>query len=267
MWPGSYGEEPLRARVERRSYPRRIRDRAVARFRRRGQAGARHLPRPAGDQRRVRRHAVSGHPDPAAQARIAHRDAKLYDQNFHTIEFVPGTRLADLYPHPGFKAPDRPHRPLRGQQRASPGHHANWHRTSVVEARCPNDGVIEAIRYDTRAARSSRTWRQCSGIRNFTTGPIHRSAVRRPVAHRLPRRCAQRSTRHHLDMLTVIESRERPRHCRTAPKTRPSAVASAIPRRAPRSPLGRAAADRTPRGDSTLPRRTGARDSSDSLRS
>ena len=36
MWPGSYGEEPLRPAVERRSHPRRVRDRAAARFRRRG---------------------------------------------------------------------------------------------------------------------------------------------------------------------------------------------------------------------------------------
>ncbi|PIV72275.1 MAG: peptidase C26, partial [Rhodocyclales bacterium CG17_big_fil_post_rev_8_21_14_2_50_68_7] len=29
---------------------------------------------------------------------LAHRDATLYDRNFHSVEFVPGTRLARLYP-------------------------------------------------------------------------------------------------------------------------------------------------------------------------
>ena len=79
---------------------------------------------------------------------IEHRNAKLYDQNFHTIEFVPGTRLADLYPHPGFKAPDRPHPHFV----VNSVHHQGIRELAPffsVEARCPNDGVIEAIRYDT----------------------------------------------------------------------------------------------------------------------
>ncbi|NTV38126.1 MAG: gamma-glutamyl-gamma-aminobutyrate hydrolase family protein, partial [Anaerolineales bacterium] len=68
---------------------------------------------------------------------IEHRNARLYDQNFHTIEVVPGTRLAELYPHPGFKAPDRP----------SPHYVVNSvHHQGIkdlapyfeIEARCPN---------------------------------------------------------------------------------------------------------------------------------
>jgi hypothetical protein len=78
---------------------------------------------------------------------IEHRNARLYDQNFHTIEVVPGTRLAELYPHPGFQAPDRPlpHHVVNSV------HHQGLRDLApffAVEARCPNDGVIEAIRYD-----------------------------------------------------------------------------------------------------------------------
>jgi putative glutamine amidotransferase len=80
-------------------------------------------------------------------AAIEHRNRRLYDQNFHTVEVVPGTRLAELYPHPGFTAPDRP----LPHQVVNSVHHQSIKDLAPyfnVEARCPNDGVIEAIRYD-----------------------------------------------------------------------------------------------------------------------
>ena len=65
-----------------------------------------------------------------------HREAGRYDQHFHEIELVPGTRLAELYP---------------GVQRATANsiHHQGIKDLApdfVVEARCPEDGMIEAVR-------------------------------------------------------------------------------------------------------------------------
>lgn len=67
----------------------------------------------------------------------AHRDAGLYDQHFHPVEFVPGTRLAQLYP---------------GVTRVTTNsvHHQGINRLAadfVVEARCPDDQMIEAVRW------------------------------------------------------------------------------------------------------------------------
>jgi len=67
---------------------------------------------------------------------IAHREAALYDRHFHAVEFVAGSRLAQLYP---------------GVARAkvnSVHHQAIKDLASglVVEARCPDDGMIEAVR-------------------------------------------------------------------------------------------------------------------------
>lgn len=69
---------------------------------------------------------------------LEHRNAKLYDRNFHTIEVVAGTRLAQLYPDA------RPHT-------VNSVHHQGIKDLAphfTVEARCPSDGMIEAIRYD-----------------------------------------------------------------------------------------------------------------------
>ena len=76
--PGSYGEEPLHAEWDGRPRPRPLRDRAAARVRRARQAGARHLPRPAADERRPRRDAVPGHrhADPSALRAPRRRDLR-----------------------------------------------------------------------------------------------------------------------------------------------------------------------------------------------
>jgi len=68
---------------------------------------------------------------------LAHRDAALYDQHFHAVEFVPGTRLAQLYP---------------GTSRVTVNsvHHQGINKLAgdfIVEARCPDDQVIEAVRW------------------------------------------------------------------------------------------------------------------------
>ncbi len=66
----------------------------------------------------------------------SHRDAARYDRHTHEIEIVPGTRLAQLCP---------------GVTRATANsiHHQSIKDLApdfVVEARCPQDGVIEAVR-------------------------------------------------------------------------------------------------------------------------
>lgn len=68
---------------------------------------------------------------------LAHRNAGLYDLYFHAVDFVPGTRLASLYP---------------GASRVTVNsvHHqgiAELAGDFVVEARCPDDQVIEAVRW------------------------------------------------------------------------------------------------------------------------
>ncbi len=67
---------------------------------------------------------------------LDHRQLKHYERHFHAIELVPGTRLAALYP---------------GVQRGTTNsiHHQAIKDLApgfVVEARCPDDGLIEAIR-------------------------------------------------------------------------------------------------------------------------
>jgi putative glutamine amidotransferase len=65
-----------------------------------------------------------------------HRDAALYDRNRHEIEVVPDSRLAALYPGVGRAWVNSVHH--QGIKHLAPGF--------VVEARCPEDGIIEAMR-------------------------------------------------------------------------------------------------------------------------
>lgn len=65
-----------------------------------------------------------------------HREPGRYERHFHEVEFVPGTRLAGLYP---------------GIRRATTNsiHHQGIKDLApdfVVEAVCPEDGMVEAIR-------------------------------------------------------------------------------------------------------------------------
>lgn len=76
-------------------------------------------------------------PSPAGETQArAHRDAALYDQLFHEVEILPGSDLAAV---------------LGGQTHAKVNsvHHQAIKTLApgfVVEARSPDDGVIEAIR-------------------------------------------------------------------------------------------------------------------------
>ncbi len=67
---------------------------------------------------------------------LFHRSAQLYDRNHHTIEFEPGTRLARLYDGENSATVNSVHH--QGIKDLASGF--------VVEARAP-DGVIEAFRH------------------------------------------------------------------------------------------------------------------------
>jgi putative glutamine amidotransferase len=66
----------------------------------------------------------------------AHRDGSAFERHFHSVELVPGTRLAQLYPgvHHG-TVNSLHHQAIKD---LAPGF--------VVEAVCPDDGMIEAVR-------------------------------------------------------------------------------------------------------------------------
>jgi putative glutamine amidotransferase len=67
---------------------------------------------------------------------LAHRDLPSYERFNHAVQFVPGTKLAAMYPQ-------------LSQVRTNSIHHQAIKQLApgfVIEARCPDDGMIEAIR-------------------------------------------------------------------------------------------------------------------------
>ena len=137
VWPGSYGEEPLRPEWN----GDRVRDEyEIALIRAFAKRGKPILGVCRGLQ--IINVAFGGtlYQDITLQkpGALRHRDAGLYDQNYHAVDFVAGTRLAQLYP---------------GCERVTVNsvHHQGIKDLAPlmkVEARCPNDGLIEAIRLD-----------------------------------------------------------------------------------------------------------------------
>jgi putative glutamine amidotransferase len=67
-----------------------------------------------------------------------HRDGNLYEGHFHTVELAPGSWLAGLYPGGAGGMINSIHH--QGIKALAPGF--------TVQARCPDDGLIEAIRRD-----------------------------------------------------------------------------------------------------------------------
>ena len=136
VWPGSYGETPL----EERWSGDRVRD--------------------AYEQALLRAFSAAGKPvfgvcrglqlinvtfggtlyqDIGTQLpeSLVHRDADRYDQNFHQLEIVPGTRLQVLLSGaPSYKINSIHHQGIKDLEEGF-----------MVEARCPDDGMIEAIRH------------------------------------------------------------------------------------------------------------------------
>jgi putative glutamine amidotransferase len=67
---------------------------------------------------------------------VRHRDAVSYDRNLHPVDFVAGTRLAEIFEGTSRATVNSVHH--QGVKALAPGF--------IVEARCPTDGMIEAIR-------------------------------------------------------------------------------------------------------------------------
>jgi len=66
----------------------------------------------------------------------SHRDVSVYEHHLHAVDLVSGTRLAALYPGVSRVVTNSIHH--QGIKDLAPGF--------IVEARCPEDGMIEAIR-------------------------------------------------------------------------------------------------------------------------
>ena len=69
----------------------------------------------------------------------SHREAGQYERHFHDIAIEPGTHLARLYPGLTRSVANSIHH--QGVKDLAPGF--------VVEARCPEDGIVEAFRRTT----------------------------------------------------------------------------------------------------------------------
>jgi putative glutamine amidotransferase len=67
---------------------------------------------------------------------LTHRDAAVYDRNFHTVEITPGSQLSSLYPQAHRVTVNSIHH--QAIKDLAPGF--------IVEAVSPEDGLIEAIR-------------------------------------------------------------------------------------------------------------------------
>jgi putative glutamine amidotransferase len=136
LWPGSYGEDPIDARWQ----GDRLRDEyeaaLVKAFVAAGKPvfgicrGLQLLNATFGGT------LVQDIPTQRPEA-LVHRDAERYDRNFHTLELVPETRLSSLLTGASsYKINSVHHQCIKD---LAPGF--------VVEARCPDDGTIEAIRH------------------------------------------------------------------------------------------------------------------------
>ncbi len=146
IWPGHYGEEPLRPEWtgdrQRDLYE-------IALLRAFEAAGKPVFGICRGLQLINVAHGGSLYQDITTQkpgARV-HRDAAAYDRHFHEVQVVPGSRLAHLLG-------ERPHTinsvHHQGIKELAPGF--------VVEALSPEDGVIEAIRHTGDAWVSAVQW-------------------------------------------------------------------------------------------------------------
>lgn len=77
-----------------------------------------------------------------------HRDSALFDHNFHGVDVVAGTRLHALLTQTHHPKINSIHH--QGIKDLAPGF--------VVEARCPDDGLIEAIRHTGSAYIAAVQW-------------------------------------------------------------------------------------------------------------
>jgi len=147
VWPGSYGETPLQ---ERWNGDRNRDEYEIALVRAFAKAGKPVFGICRGLQ--LINVAFGGTlyqdiPTQRPQA-LTHRDAVAYDHNFHDLAVEPGSRLATL---------------LAGQpsRKINSVHHQGVKDLAahfVVEARCPADGMVEAIRHTGAAWVAGVQW-------------------------------------------------------------------------------------------------------------
>ena len=146
LWPGHYGEEPLRPEWagdrQRDIYEMALLHAFKA-------AGKPVFGICRGLQLINVAHGGSLYQDITTQKPGArqHRDAAAYDLHFHTVEIVPGSRLAQLLGTQPHTINSVHHQGIR---QLAPGF--------VVEAVSPEDGVIEAIRHTGQAWVSAVQW-------------------------------------------------------------------------------------------------------------
>lgn len=135
VWPGSYGEEPLRPEW----HGDRVRDEyEIALVKAFAAAGKPVFGICRGLQLINVAHGGTLYQDIATQkpGALVHRDAAAYDMNFHQVDILEGTRLAALLRGGRHKVNSVHH---QGIKQLAPGFE--------VEAVSPDDGVIEAIRH------------------------------------------------------------------------------------------------------------------------
>jgi putative glutamine amidotransferase len=134
VWPGSYGEQPLRPEWN----GDRIRDEyEIALVKAFVAAGKPVFGICRGLQLINVAHGGTLYQDIGTQkpGALVHRDAVAYDLNFHQVEILPGSRLAQLLQAGRHKINSVHH---QGIKDVAPGFR--------VEALSPEDGVVEAIR-------------------------------------------------------------------------------------------------------------------------
>jgi putative glutamine amidotransferase len=180
--PESYGETPLHP-----DWPatgaRPLRDGTGRRLHRRRQAGVRHLPRPAAAQRDASAARCAGHPHAAA--------GRWRTATAATTSALP--RRSSSCPAPGWRSSTRDVR----RATVNSIHHQAIKDLAPgfdVEARCPEDGMIEAIRW-----RGPATWPRCSGTPSSTTAASRRTFDDTPLLARLPARRPRADARQRLN--------------------------------------------------------------------
>ena len=147
-------------------------------LRRARQAGVRHLPRPAVDQRGARRHAVPGHRHAEARRAACTATRRMYDQNFHEVDIVAG--------HAAWRS-SCCRRGATSQQRPPPGHQG-------PRAGLRGRGAFARRRHrrGDPPAPAALFWPRCSGTPNSIAAARRRR--RHAAARRLP--AAARAARH-----------------------------------------------------------------------
>ena len=147
VWPGSYGEEPLKPDWS----GDRLRDEyEIALVKAFSDAGKPVFGICRGLQLINVAHGGTLYQDIGTQkpGALVHRDAAAYDMNFHDVDIVPGTRLAELLPEDrGRKINSVHHQAIKD---LAPGFQ--------IEAVSPDDGVIEAVRHQGDAWIAAVQW-------------------------------------------------------------------------------------------------------------